>query len=84
MNLNISADLATEMEERGIRNEDVEAVISGAESSGNKMYKPDTSDSLAKSRIGESWVFVEYTDKGDGNFDVHQAYCMKTEFAEEL
>lgn len=84
MSLTISDELKTEMEERGIREDDVQQVINDAESSGDKMFKPDTPDSLAKSRIGESWVFVEYTDKGDGNYDVGQAYCMKTEFAEEM
>ena len=84
MNLDISAELAAEMEERGIRNEDVEAVISEAESSGIKMYKPDTADYLAKLQANEMWYFVEYTVNDADNYKVHEAYCMKTTFAEEL
>lgn len=84
MNLDISSELAAEMEERGIRNEDVEKTISEAESSGNKMYKPDTADCLAKLHEDEIWYFVEYTINDADNYKIHQAYCMKTDFAEEL
>ena len=76
--------LAEFMEEKGVRDEDVMKVIEEAENSGEKLYKPDTPECLAKYRCGESWVFVEYDVLGDGNYKVKKAYSMKTDFAEEL
>ena len=76
--------LAEFMEEKGVRDEDVQTVIADAEASGDKLYKPDTSDYLAKLRCGESWVFVEYTVMGDDKYRVNRAYSMKTTFAEEI
>jgi len=76
--------LAEFMEEKGVRDEDVQTVIAEAEASGDKLYKPDTSDCLAKFRCGESWVFVEYTALSDDNYKINRAYSMKTTFAEEI
>lgn len=72
------------MEEKGIREADVKQVIEAAEASGEKMYKPDTPDCLAKAKCDQSWVFVEYAVLGDDNYKVSGAYSMKTDFAEEL
>ncbi len=86
MSINIEKveGLAEFMEEKGIRDEDVMKVIEEAESSGEKLYKPDTPDCLAKGKCGECWVFAEYSIKGDNNYQVHKAYSMKTDFAEEM
>ncbi|NQT72172.1 MAG: hypothetical protein HQ553_05300 [Chloroflexi bacterium] len=84
MNLEKSPELSALMEERGIRDEEVTKVISEAESSGDKMYKPDTPDCLAKLKIDEATYFVEYSVIDADNFKVNKAYSMKTDFAEEL
>ncbi len=84
MNLEKSPEVSALMEERGVRDEDVQKAIEEAESSGEKMYKPDTPDCLAKAHCDEAWVFVEYAVLGDGNYKVNRAYSMKTEFGEEL
>ena len=84
MNLEKSPESSALMEERGIRDEDIQKVIEEAESSGEKMYKPDTPDCLAKAHCDESWVFVEYAVLGDDNYKVNRAYGMKTEFGEEM
>ena len=84
MNLEKSPEVSALMEERGVRDEDVQKAIEEAESSGEKMYKPDTPDCLAKAQCDEAWVFVEYAVLGDDNYKVNRAYSMKTEFGEEL
>ena len=84
VNIEKADGLAEIMEERGVRDEDVQKVIEEAESSGEKMYKPDTPDCFAKAHCDESWVFVEYAVLGDDNYKVNRAYGMKTEFGEEL
>ncbi|MFO8101136.1 MAG: hypothetical protein R6U37_03065 [Dehalococcoidia bacterium] len=84
INIEKADGLAGLMEERGIRDEDVQKVIEEAESSGDKMYKPDAPDCLAKAKCGESWVFVEYTVLGDDNYRANKTYTMKTEFAEDI
>ncbi len=48
VNIEKADGLAGLMEARGIRDEDVRKVIEEAESSGEKLYKPDTPDCLAK------------------------------------
>ncbi|MFO8010172.1 MAG: hypothetical protein R6U89_05090 [Dehalococcoidia bacterium] len=83
MELEIGDDLKMTMEERGLREEDVKKVIQEAESSGDKLYQPDTPHCLAKLKIEESWVFVEYSAMGDDKYRVNRAYSMKTEFGEE-
>ncbi len=84
VNIEKADGLAGLMEARGIRDEDVRKVIEEAESSGEKLYKPDTPDCLAKAKCGESWVFVEYAVLGNDSYKANRAYAMKTEFGEGL
>ncbi len=84
VNIEKAEGLADLMEERGLRDEDVQKVIEEAEASGEKMYQPDTPECFAKAKCGESWVFVDYTVLGNDSYRVNRAYSMKTDFGEEM
>ncbi|MCR5135617.1 MAG: twin-arginine translocation signal domain-containing protein [Oscillospiraceae bacterium] len=60
----ISDEIAGLMEERGIREEDVQEVVVFAESSGKKLYIEGEEHYLARKRIGKFTAYVEYSVSG--------------------
>ena len=70
--LQISDQVKELLESRGIRDEDIEKVISTAEEKGEKLYRGDKY--LAKLKIGERTFYVEYSIVEKGTCTIHTAY----------
>lgn len=66
------------MEARGILREDVEKVISHAETTGEKFIKSSTGRSLASLRPTRVTFWVEYSLVGE-DYQVHSAYSHRME-----
>lgn len=73
-------NVAEIMEERGINEDDIRAVIAAAEESGEKLV--DGARSLAKKRLDNVTVYVEYTSEDDG-FDVADVYSHRVALKED-
>lgn len=58
--------IASLMEERGVRQEDVQAVIACAEQEGAKMYREEGKRCLGKKRLENFTAYVEYGIEEDG------------------
>ncbi len=83
VNLEKSDDVNAALEERGILDDDIKMVIYNAETSEEKMYKPDTGECLAKLLIGETLFHVQYTPIDDMNFKIHTAFWFKSKIEED-
>ena len=83
INLEKSDEVSAVFEDRGILDDDVKMVIHTAETTGEKMYKPDTGESLAKLLIGETTFHVQYTPKDEQNYTIHTAFWFKAKIEEE-
>jgi len=81
--LDMSSEVTSLMEERGILENEVKMVIHEAEASGVKLYDPDGDHSLAKKRIGDVTYFVEYRPASDATFEVVTTYCFKSTIVED-
>ncbi len=64
------------MKARGITEDDVKRIISNAERTGEKLYRPGGNKFLAKMLINEATVYVEYTAE-EGHFKINTAYKHK-------
>ena len=80
MNLQVSDQVKEILESRGIRDEDVEAVIQNAEEKGEKLYRDDRY--LAKLRIGETTFYVEYSTVGQQTYLIHTSYSHSAKIEE--
>jgi glutamate synthase (NADPH) small chain len=78
MKLNISEEVASFMEARGIKIQDVESVISHAESTGEKFVEPGSGHFLASLRPGRATYWVEYGAAADG-YKIFTAYSHRME-----
>ncbi|MBP1730641.1 MAG: hypothetical protein H6Q55_1070 [Deltaproteobacteria bacterium] len=67
------------LDQRHILDADVEAVISNAESTGEKLYDPGSGRFLAKLTTENATFYVEYSASGD-DFVVHTAYFHRSQF----
>lgn len=63
--VNLADGVAELMEERGIRAEDVKAVVAAAENGGDKLLSGETGNFLAKLRLENLCVYAEYSMDGD-------------------
>lgn len=75
MKLQISNQVRETLELRGIRDQDVLAVIQDAEETGQKAYRGDRY--MANLRIGEATFHVEYSVETEGVCLIHTAYAHK-------
>lgn len=76
--MNVNLEKVTEiMEERGITTDDVNAVVSWAESEGVKLTDDDRN--LAKKRLDKVMVYVEYMTDGT----VEDVYSHRVTLGEE-
>jgi len=86
MEIEISSEVKGLMEARGVREEDISAVVEHAETTGEKLYQPDANRYLAKLRIGEgeegATFYAEYSLE-DGKCIVQTAYMHMSDFVEE-
>ncbi len=58
--------VAEAMEERGINEDDIRAVLEYAETEGAKLCSEDGERNLARKRMGNFSAYVEYKLDGDG------------------
>lgn len=77
--------VAEEMEERGIKEEDVISVVEHAESTSCKIQNSETGHYLAKHKIGNFTAYVEYTIDGEevSVYNVHSHVVILKEYEEE-
>jgi hypothetical protein len=80
--LQISDQVKTLMTDRGITDDDVKQVIHQAESTGEKLYQPGANKYLAKARLGEATIYVEYS-VGENNYTIHTAYAHRSKIGKE-
>jgi len=66
------------MAERNITSDEVKPVIYDAESTGQKLYQPDSDRLLAKKVIGNVTYYVEYSPAEEDAYTVHTTYFHKT------
>ncbi len=83
INLEKSDNVNAVLEERGILDDDIRMVIHNAETTEEKMYKPDTGECLAKLFIGETLFHVQYTPVDDLNYKIHTAFWFKSKIEED-
>jgi len=83
-NIEISSEVKSILESRGIRAEDVSQVIEHAEGTGEKIYRKEVPNRyLAKLRINEVTFYVDYSIAGGDTYIVHTAYSHRTKMEEE-
>lgn len=78
----ISDEIAENMEERGIREDDLRAVIEYAETAGKKLYLDDEPHFLSRKRIGNFSAYVEYVMR-DEEIELIDAYSHIVTFGDE-
>jgi hypothetical protein len=74
--------VSTLLDQRHILDEDIEQVITNAEASGEKLYRPDHSRYLAKKWLSEAMFYVEYSISDEG-YLIHSAYTHRSQFKED-
>jgi hypothetical protein len=82
LKLEISEDVRKLLDDRHVLEDDIRRVIDHAESTGLKLYQPDTPYLLSKMRIHEAMFYVEYS-KDKGSFRIHTAYTHRFKLGEE-
>ena len=83
INLEKSDEVNAVLEERGILDDDIKMVIHNAETTEEKMYKPDTEESLAKLLIGETMFHVQYSPIDEQNYKIITAFWFKSTIEED-
>ena len=81
--LDLDSEVIDLMESRGILANEVKMVIHEAQSSGVKLYEPDSDLCLAKKRIPDVTYFVGYRPAGDPTYQATTTYCCKSEIVED-
>ena len=82
INLEKSDAVNTVLEDRGILDDDIKMVIYNAETTEEKMYKPETGESLAGLTIGETMFHVQYTPVDEQRYKIHTAFWFKSTIEE--
>jgi hypothetical protein len=77
----ISAEVLNILEIRHILEDDIKQVIFHAETTGEKLYQPNTNIFLAKLRIGRATFYIEYA-RGAADFVVRTAYGHRSDIVE--
>lgn len=78
----ISGDMLVLLEERGILESDVQAVIASAESGGAKLYSEDGERFIGKLKSGNFTAYAEYSVT-DSGYQLHNAYSHRIGIASE-
>ena len=81
ISLQISEQVEELMVDRAIPEDYIRQVIHHAESTGDKLYQPETNRYLAKSKLGEVIVYIEYSAEENG-YIIHTAYWHRCEIME--
>ncbi len=74
-------EVAELLDKRGIRDDDIREVISYGENTGYKLYCSERY--LAKKRLGEFTVYVEYKPAGDG-YEIFTAYAHRVQLKSDM
>jgi glutamate synthase (NADPH) small chain len=82
LRLRISPNVWELMENRLILEEDVQAVIHFAETSGTRLLDPQSGHTIAHFRPGNVTYWVEYSQEGEC-YVIHNVYSHRMEVAEE-
>lgn len=73
--LNISSELEALMDRRRILRRDVISVLDQARRQGAQFINPQSGRALSSYRPKQVTFWVEYSEKADGSYDIHDAYC---------
>jgi hypothetical protein len=71
------------LESRKIIDDEIKMVIHNAETKGEKLYQQSSKSFLAKLRIANATIYVEYSPTGEDEYEVHTAYSHRAQLAEE-
>jgi hypothetical protein len=82
MKLQVGDEVKKRLEERHISEDELKQVIDFAETKGEKLYQPEANRYLAKNRLGEVTVYVEYSTDENG-YIVHTAYSHRSKVGKE-
>ena len=82
-NISLSDSVITNMEDRGITEEDIHSVIDFAVNGSTIMYSNDDNCKVAKKRIGNFTVYVEYSLDGD-KYTVTNVYSHRIKLTEDM
>jgi hypothetical protein len=80
--LQVGDEVKKLLEERHISEEEVKKVIDFAETKGEKLYQQEENRYLAKSRLGEVTIYVEYSTDENG-YIVRTAYSHRSKIGKE-
>jgi len=80
--LQVGDEVKKLLEERHISEEEVKKVIDFAASKGEKIYQQEANRYLARSRLGEVTIYVEYSTDENG-YIVHTAYSHRSKIGKE-
>lgn len=78
-----SSQIKELLETRKIDDDEIRMVIHNAETKGEKFYQQGTDKFLAKLRIANATVNVEYAPVGENIYSVLTAYIHRAELLEE-
>ena len=80
--LQVGDEVKKLLEERHISEEEVQQVIDFAETGGGKLYQPEANRYLAKNRLKEVTIYVEYSTDEKG-YIIHTAYSHRSKIGGE-
>jgi len=80
--LQVGDEVKKLLEERHISEDEVKRVIDFAETEGEKLYQPEANRYLAKNRLGEVTIYVEYSTDEKG-YIIHTAYSHRSKIGKE-
>jgi glutamate synthase (NADPH/NADH) small chain len=80
--LQVGDEVKKRLEERHISEDEIKQVIDFAETKGEKLYQPEANRYLAKNRLGEVTIYVEYSTDENG-YTIHTAYSHRSKVGKE-
>jgi len=80
--LQVGDEVKKLLEDRHISEEEVKQVIDFAETGGDKLYQSEANRYLAKKRLKEVVIYVEYSTDENG-YVVHTAYSHRSKIGGE-
>lgn len=82
LKLQVGDEVKQLLEERHISEDEVKKVIDFAETESEKLYQPEANRYLARSRLNEVTVYVEYSIDEKG-YIIHTAYSHRSKIGKE-
>lgn len=82
VSLTMTDDVKNTMEERGVREEDIRAVLEYSHNGGAKLYDESNGHFLGKKRIGNFTVNLEYSI-GSDYVEIIDMYCHVVKLASD-